>query len=182
MNMPQENRYIAKSQPDLDWSQIKETVMMLNLAVAQIGKAMNDGDDSINTLTDSFAAMSAKTAIISETIAQLPDGETKDTVLNHCQSISQQMHAAIVAFQFYDMLSQRLNHVSRSLSSLGDLVDSNSIYNPYEWRELQEKIRAKYPNETDKLMFDAILNGATIEEALNMQPKADEDQNDIELF
>lgn len=31
----------------LDWSQVRETVRMINLAVAQIEMSMNEGDDSI---------------------------------------------------------------------------------------------------------------------------------------
>lgn len=169
-------------QPDLDWSQIRETVMMLNLAVAQIGRAMNDGDESINTLTDSFTSMTGKTAMIAEAGNQLADGELKDAILQNCQSVSEQMQTAIVAFQFYDMLSQRLNHVGNSLNSLADLVgDPARLFNPFEWRGLQEKIRAKYPNEQDKKMFDAVLNGASIEEALNIKSDVN-DPDDIELF
>ena len=40
--------------PDLDWSQIRETVMMLSLALAQIERSMTDGDDSVNALTELF--------------------------------------------------------------------------------------------------------------------------------
>ncbi len=170
-------------QPDLDWSQIRETVMMLNLAVAQIGRAMRDGDDSINTLTESFTGMSDKIAKIAEAGSKLPEGELKETILRNCESVSQNTQSAIMAFQFYDMLSQRLDHVSLSLTSLCELVgDNNKLFNPFAWHELQKKIRSKYPTEQDKLMFDAILKGASIAEALDLSNKPEDGEDEIELF
>ena len=38
--------------PDLDWSQVRETVMMLNLAIAQISGTLKDGDESVASLAD----------------------------------------------------------------------------------------------------------------------------------
>ena len=40
--------------PDLDWSQLKETILMLNLAVAQIDQSMNEGNASVEALAGSF--------------------------------------------------------------------------------------------------------------------------------
>ena len=47
----------TSANPDLDWSQIRETVAMLNLAVAQIAGTLTEGDDSVRTLVDSFTSM-----------------------------------------------------------------------------------------------------------------------------
>jgi hypothetical protein len=168
--------------PDLDWSQIRETVLMLNLAVAQIGRAMNDGDESVGTLTNSFTTMAGNTSIIAEAGEKLPDSPEKDAILSHCQQVTSQMQSAIIAFQFYDKLTQQLNHAGDSLASLAELVSTpGSLYSPYEWRGLQEKIRSKYTNESDKKMFDAILNGATVEEALQ-QALSEDASEDVELF
>lgn len=43
--------------PDLDWSQVSETVRMLNLTVAQISMARYEGEDSVGALTSSFTRM-----------------------------------------------------------------------------------------------------------------------------
>lgn len=47
----------AASASDLDWSQIRETVKMLNLAIAQVGGSQKNGDASVSTLTDSITFM-----------------------------------------------------------------------------------------------------------------------------
>ncbi|MCG5515038.1 MULTISPECIES: hypothetical protein [unclassified Ectothiorhodospira] len=170
------------ARPDLDWSQVRETVMMLQLAVAQIERTMRDGNDSVETLTASFTHMVGKTQVIHAAADGLEDSQEKQSILENCSAVESSMSDAIVAFQFYDRLSQRLSHIGNSLEGLAELVsDSRRLYNPYEWSGLQSAIRAKYTNEPDRAMFDAMLAGASIEEALKHSEPSSRD-DDIELF
>ncbi len=156
--------------------------MMLYLAVSQIRRSMSDGEESIGGLTDSFTSMAGSASVIADAGSQLPDSEEKKIVLNKTQEISAQMRSAISTFQFYDKLNQRLNHVCNSLDSLSELVgDPSKLFSPFEWRGLQEKIRSKYTSESDKLMFDALIKGATVEEAIDLS-SSKEDSGHVELF
>lgn len=180
MNMPSN-----AARPDLDWSQVRETVMMLNLAVAQIVHSLQDGNESVATLGDSFTTMAGHIEMARLAAAQLVKSSEKDTVMSNCGAAAEKMQQAIVAFQFYDRLSQRLSHVANSLASLGSLVaDQSRLYNPYEWRGLQEKIKSRYTLETERHMFEAILNGASVEDAMRLIDEAETKQgdDDIELF
>jgi len=173
--------------PDLGWSQIRETVMMLNLAVAQIEKSMSGGDDSVTALAESFTSVVGNTEVIAQAARSLPEGEEKSTIEAHCKSVTERVQAAIIAFQFYDILAQRLSHVSYSLAALAMLInDPKKLYNPYEWFGLQEMIKSKYTLDADKAMFDAIINGASVEEALKIseeyKTKAKEKDDHIEMF
>ncbi|MDM8516422.1 hypothetical protein QUF76_09500 [Desulfobacterales bacterium HSG16] len=185
----------SSANPDLDWSQVRETVLMLNLAAAQIEQAMRDGDDSVTALAGLFTSMMDNARAISSAAEKLPEGEVKDTVTENYEDISQKMNTAIVAFQFYDKLAQRLAHVCESLSYLGELIgDYHRLYSPREWNGLQELIKSKYNNEEDRKMFQAILDGSSVEEALKCgetgqdkdSEKESEDDNDdhgnVELF
>lgn len=168
--------------PDLDWSQVRETVLMLTLAVAQIESAMGEGDNSVQTLTDSFIGMVEHINNIEKTLAKFPDGPIKETILKNSVATSDKIQASIVAFQFYDKLQQRLQHTAYSLTGLSDLVsDPSRLYNPFEWKKLQDYIRSKYTLPADKAMFDAILHGKTIEEAMNAS-REDHGDNEIEFF
>lgn len=177
----------AKS-PDLDWSQVKETVLMLNLAVAQIEKTLNEGDDSINTLMETFSSLVGGVQAISMAAENLRETPEKETILANVEPAAEKINSAIVAFQFYDKLTQRLNHVSNSLDALGKLIESPvRLYNPYEWHGLQAMIKSKYTIEQDRKMFEAILNGSTVAEVLSEHntesPVQDDDNdNDVELF
>lgn len=175
--------------PDLDWSQIRETVKLLNLAVSHIEESMHVGDDSIDALTDSFTTMAGDLQSIHKTIEDLPDSvdnEFRDEIENKCDSLKTQVHNAIIAFQFYDRLIQKLTHVSHSMDTMADLIiEPTRLFNPHEWSALQEKIRSSYTMESERLMFDAVMNGSSVQEAMDMAEKKDGTHGqtgDIDLF
>lgn len=152
--------------PDLDWSQVRETVRMLNLAVAQIKATLMDGDESVGALTDSFTSMASAIATIQSAVVQQPS-EVSAFVTETCTALSSKIHAAIIAFQFYDKLSQKLAHVSDSLTGLGEVVSDNAkLYNPGAWHALQNVIRAGYSVEDERMVFDAMMKGASLDDAL----------------
>lgn len=185
MPVPDTSTPSAAEQPDLDWSQVRETVLMLQAATAQIQASMTDGGESVAVLTELFASMAGKTRMIGDAAQQLPASSEQLTIESAQQGLEQRIQSAIVAFQFYDTLTQRLQHVVSSLNSLADLVDDRErLYNPYEWNGLQELIKSSYTFEADRAMFTAILNGASVGEALKIaSAKSDEhDSGDVEFF
>jgi len=168
--------------PDLDWSQVRETVLMLNLAMARLTHAMRDGDDSVDTLGHSFTKMAGHVSFMQDTVSEMAEGETRNNLLEHCASIRGQVDTAIMAFQFYDRLTQRMQHVSYSLDGLAELVNTpHRLYNPIEWKALQETIRSNYTLDSDKKMFESLLQGESIEDIMKVA-KESSGQNEIELF
>ena len=174
--------------PDLDWSQIRETVLMLELSATQIDAAMKDSHASVNTLSLAFTSMAETLSRINDSIKSLPDngeaGAVKKAVTEDADHVTSMINQAIIAFQFYDKLVQRLDHVCLSLSNMGDLVtDRSRLFNPDEWVKLQESIRAKYTTDEERIMFQAVLNGVPVEQAVE-QFFASRKANspDIELF
>ncbi len=119
--------------------------------------------------------------------------DVKATIIDNCTMIGETMHQVIIAFQFYDKLTQRLSHVTSSLGALADLVsDVRRLYNPYEWLGMQEKIKSRYTMEEERLMFDAMMEGKSVKQALAIYLRAMEEkkqkalesdsEEDIELF
>lgn len=181
---------IAKA-PDLDWSQISETVRLLHLTVAQMEVAMGESDDSISHLTDSFTVMMKSEKAIRSTAESIPEtGETvqqKQLIIDICDQVDAKLQMAIVAFQFYDKLTQRLSHASGSLANLAKLVqDPARLYNPEEWSALQDEIKSKYTMKEEHAMLEAVINGIDVNQVVHdyMQRIRDEviEENDVELF
>ena len=182
----------TSANPDLDWSQLKETVVMLNLAIAQIKQSLHEGDASVDTLANSFTALATNLNDIQQTIDHIDDAKHPDNekvkliIQGSAATASDKVQSAIVAFQFYDKLTQRLDHVSSSLAGLTELIsDPASLYSPPQWRALQESIRGKYTMEEERKMFDKVLAGLPIDQVLSefkteMLDNAQDD--DIELF
>lgn len=183
----------TSSHPDLDWSQLKETIVMLNLAVTQIDQSMNEGNSSVSTLSTSFTGLATNLSDIQSSVAQLGQkGESSEKmkliIEGSTSTALDKVHSAIIAFQFYDKLSQRLDHVSQSLSSLTALISNpTELYSPIAWQGLQETIRSKYTMEEERQMFDKVISGVPIEEALiefkqDMANKTASEEDEIELF
>jgi hypothetical protein len=182
----------TSANPDLDWSQIKETILMLNLAVAQIDQSMHDGNASVDTLASSFTALATNLNDIQSSIENIESGDNTDNnkvkliIQGSTTTATDKVNAAIVAFQFYDKLTQRLDHISQNLNSLTQLIsDPNSLYSPPKWQELQNAIRAKYTMDEERKMFDKVLSGITIEEAIkefNEEISSNSPEEDVILF
>ena len=173
----------GKKSKQMDWSHVKETVKMLNLSVARLEHAMSDGEDSVETLTDSFTSLAASISTMGTAASDLPESDIKDTILRNWNSVSDKVHSSIIAFQFYDKLTQRLVHISKTLAEMTALVESDErINDPYEWKGLQEMIKSKYTLDSDIAMFDAILAGKSVEEILKEARESYKEDNDIELF
>jgi hypothetical protein len=174
--------------PDLAWSQVRETVVMLELAAGQIEAAMRDSNASVDILTDSFTSMAGYMRMIGDSINGLKDTSNnegvRENLLGATDQVSNMIHQAIIAFQFYDKLVQRLGHVCTSLGDLSGLVCStHKLYNPQEWVDLQGRIKAKYTTEEERLMFEAVLKGTPVAEAIHAYMEAMKNKNDdIELF
>lgn len=174
--------------PDLDWSQIRETVMMLDVAVAQIRNSMAEGDASVTTLGTSFTFMMEQIQVVDQLAAFLPAGPEREHLASISQSVAAKMDDVVTSFQFYDKLVQRLSHVCNSLDQLANLVaDTSRIYNPRAWAAVQELIKSRYTVDADRRMFDAILQGSTVEQALALASEMTEatrcqSVTDIELF
>lgn len=178
--------------PDLDWSQVRETVLMLELAAGQVDAAMRDSNASVEVLTDTFTSLADTLQLIEAAVATLPDtvgnGLVKSEIQGNTRLIAEKVHHAIIAFQFYDKLVQRLDHVCQSLGGLSAIVgDKGKLYNPQSWVALQEQIRSKYTMTEERAMFDAVMHGKTVEEALAeymdvRMKEVEESGGEIELF
>lgn len=180
----------TSSRPDLDWSQVKETVLMLKLAAAQVEFSMRDGSKSVDVLSDSFTSMASSMQAIDVVVQQLISqqdlgGEKRDIMVRHCESVSARVQQTIVAFQFYDKLVQRIDHVVQSLSQLAELVGEPSrLYSPLEWQRLQLAIRDRYTMAQERELFDALMNGEDMQTVLARLQQMTQVQanNDVEMF
>ncbi|MER2490525.1 hypothetical protein [Catenovulum sediminis] len=137
-----------------------ETARLLSLSVAQIYLGLTDGDSSVDSLIQSFKALA-------ECNQQLADKSSSQPAEKLTNVMAEHIDNAIVAFQFYDRLCQRLQHVSTGLSDLGDLLESrDKIDNPEHWALLREKIKQQYSIADEHQLFEQIMQGASVEEAI----------------
>ena len=175
-------------EPDANWSQVKETVLMLKLAAAQVEFSLSDGSSSVDILTTSVTGIASSIKEIELSALDIFEKynvskEDQQAVESNCLMVSGNMQKAIVAFQFYDTLVQRMEHVINTLSELGDLVsDPEKGYAPDQWKALQEDIRGRYTMEKERELFDAILNGEDMDGIKRKMHEVASSDDNIELF
>jgi len=186
----------SSQQPDLDWSQARETITMLCLATAQIEAALRDASMSVDALADSFTKIAGNSQHVLETAKKIEEEESSSSHHAELTTSATKLHteikSSIVSFQFHDRVSQKLSHVNRSLSLVADIIgDSDRLFQPSEWRNIQDEISKSYTLECERLMFQKILEGSTIKEALSLYEHNDinsaapsdlDDDGDVELF
>lgn len=170
--------------PDPDWSQVRETVKLLTLSAAQVDIILQEGDLSVNTLTESFTDIVESMQAINNHLLSLDTSDTRDQALACCAETKAKIQTAIIAFQFYDRMQQCLQHVTSNLRGLSKLVESpERLYNPNEWQAFQNQIRSRYTMESEKMMFDAILQGESVDDAIAAKNAYQHNQSgDVELF
>ncbi|MDP2794386.1 MAG: hypothetical protein Q8O25_09960 [Sulfurisoma sp.] len=177
--------------PDLGWSQVRETVLMLELAAGQVDAAMKDSNNSVEVLTDTFTSLAKTLDLIEVAVSTLPDtvgnGMVKAEIQDNTRVVAQKVHQAIIAFQFYDKLVQRLDHVCHCLDGLSGLVsDKDRLFDPGEWVGLQGRIQSKYTMAEEHEMFAAVLAGMPVAQAIEQfmakRGEAAAGGGDIELF
>lgn len=158
---------------------------MLILSAIQVEDMLSEADLSVDTLTESFTSIVDHMQAINKHLLTLDSCSVRDEAIICCSETTEKIQASIIAFQFYDRMQQCLQHVTSNLKGLSELVESpDRLYNPNEWRKFQTQIRSRYTMESEKLMFDAIVEGKSIDEAIAIKNiHQEENQSDnIELF
>ena len=174
---------------------VRETIRMLFLAIAQIEIALSESDDSVEHLTNAFTSMVEHEAEISATARALTEKQGQNELHEKIQSsagvISQKTQESIIAFQFYDKLTQRLGHVSLAMEALSNLLDDKSRIDRNEaWLELQAAIKSKYSMREEHELFEAVIKeGEDVRAAIRRyyethqkQDTAQPADDDIEFF
>jgi len=169
---------------------ISETIESLpktDAVIGNISTAKEKISKALEIVGDGSGSEELKDALAALEESILPEQETLDTLSMNCMTASMQMQDTIIAFQFYDRLSQRLHQIVKSLTAMSQLIaDRQRLHNPYEWVELQENIKSRYTIEADRIMFDALLAGAEISEALDIanqyEVEEEGEEDSIELF
>lgn len=152
-----------------DWTPEQQIAHMLDLCEAQMESALSESDVAVDALIKAFSGLVDTARCVSAMTETLPPElrQAANKGLNQqIEAITKQMAAAVVAFQFYDKLTQRLGHVRYSLSTLSMFVgDRAQTTQRDQWRQLFMTLRSLYRTEEERQIFNMMVEGATADEA-----------------
>jgi hypothetical protein len=186
MNQPASNRNARST-----CSPEQETALLLELCEAQIDAALRDSDKSVEVLTNVFFQLIAAIDSLGETAKQVgasapsqtASGQptTHDELRERCGNVTEQINSAVVAFQFYDKLTQRLDHVRHSLTTLALFVcDSDKSRHSDQWVKMRSSLRRLYRTAEERKIFESIAGPPDDSETSSPQNFAPE--SSVELF
>lgn len=161
----------------------RETARMLEIAAVQIATTLRESDGAIGEMIDAITSLSAGIRSL-----QQPGGAGDDClpgtdIATFCQQAERDMHTAVVAFQFYDRLTQRLSHVRVNLESLARVILSPTREHPALWEQLRQRASSVYSLEQEQQMYNALINGMAPADLPEAGGAGRQDAgNDIELF
>ncbi len=160
--MSQAKPSAADNQPELKAAQLQQTLLVLRVATSQLLASLREADHSVQQLGEAFASMAQ--------------------VESH--AVSEPLQQATAALQFYDSLTQRVEHVAQSLQWLESLLaDPQQLNSSEAWQQLQQQIRSRYTMEHERVLFDAILAGEDAAQVMQvLQQPLHEARDEIELF
>jgi len=181
-----------------EWSPEQQIAHLLRLCDAQMESALCESDLAIDALIKVFTTVAeAVRALEPGTHTRAHAGAHTDAHSGasgpaqyqaQLDAVGRQMAGAVVAFQFYDKLSQRLGHVRHSLSSLARLVCDDAQSGQRErWQALFTQLRSAYRTEEERQIFRRIVDGASLDAAREHMQSATPARrpatgDDIELF
>jgi hypothetical protein len=146
--------------PDPSRSVEQQIAHMLDLCEAQMESALAESDEAVDSLIEAFTGIVESTRALGAATGQQAEVEQK------LERIRQQMGGAVVAFQFYDKLTQRLQHVRHSLSTLALFVcDREQARKQEQWRRLFTSLKRLYRTEEERQIFELMMQGASLEDA-----------------
>jgi molybdopterin converting factor small subunit len=174
-----------------EWTPEQQIAHMLGLCEAQMESALAESDQAVDTLIKVFTNLGDTVRELRQLSAELPpelrerlEGKLGERIA----AINNQIAAAVVAFQFYDKLTQRLGHVRYSLTSLAMFVcNRTQTTQRDQWQRLFSTLRRLYRTEEEREVFKLVLQGASADDARahseqQASKRAASNAGDIELF
>ena len=159
------------------WTPEQQIARMLLLCEAQMESALSESDVAVDELIKSFKGLI-------EAGQALGAQNDNTNLAQQLDALRQQTAAAVVAFQFYDKLTQRLGHVRYSLSTLALFVcDRNQTAQPEQWKRLLNTMRRLYKTEEERQIFQMIMDGIASDNPTPAPLAAEEAKaGEVELF
>jgi len=109
----------------VSWCNVRETIIMLYLSSAQVESSLREGTDAVYQLADSMMIIAESSEKLKDSLGRFKDGvdpSNLDSAKDSNATILAEIKHSVIAHQFHDRITQRLEHVTESLAKLCDLI------------------------------------------------------------
>lgn len=159
--------------------QQRQLAQLIHLAEAQIDVALRDGALSIDRIGESFAVIADNVGKISATVS---DAECNDTFQLQRAAIEQSVAESVMSFQFYDRLTQRMEHVREGLRAVASALEAGQLADDVVWKALMQETEQRFTMSSEAKVLQSVLQGGAVAQAVNSIADEENNEGDIELF
>jgi hypothetical protein len=166
-----------------------QITLLTRLAAAQIQVSVTEADREVNALTEAFTDIVEQDRALRDLVKELPENTElqgiKKSISEQTTALGSNVQNAIVAFQFFDRMCQRLEHSIQCLKELSDLELADVDSKISAISSIRENIYQSYSMEEERILFDAVLKRENFEDAIKVyrdSREQAEDEDDIEFF
>ncbi len=160
-------------------------VTLLQLAAAQLALSLKETEQPFDDLSKLFIEIVEGYNQIEGLI-----GSSNKDDINNLQTLHHatqtRVRNAIVDFQFYDRMTQRLQHIMGNIQDAIRVLEIKKQGNETEWNQIFERIEKSYTMREEAELFNSIRSGQGFESAVNsliaQTFKKDAIESEIELF
>ncbi|MDH5300075.1 MAG: hypothetical protein OEW58_01780 [Gammaproteobacteria bacterium] len=164
----------------------REIEQFLKVSQAEINLSLKDSAESIRELTKTFMDMVRDVHEIKVGLAGLKVAQTEQAAKANlekiCDTYLDKVQDSTVGFQFYDKLTQRLQHNVRSMNKMMQMLERQGGYDAAAWEQFRSDMKSRYNTEKDRLMFEALMEGKSIQTAISIAADARTGEGSVELF
>lgn len=134
-----------------------ELCCFVDLGIAQLEGAVREADTRMDRLAESMVRL--REAL--DQMAQLTDeGAPSEAYSDQIESMREHVATAVVALQFYDKLTQRIQHVRDGLVVPVANVEEKTERKSPHWDVLLDRVRQRYSMAEERVLFDFLITGA----------------------
>ncbi len=163
----------------------KNQVTLLQLAAAQLALSLNETEQPFDDLSKLFIQIVEGYNSMENLIGSTNQDDVQKLQTLH-QATQDKVRNAIVDFQFYDRMTQRLQHIMGNIQDAIKVLEIKSTSADVEWSSIFDRIEKSYTMREETELFDSIRKGEGFESAvkslIEQTYKKDAVESEIELF
>ena len=158
---------------------LQPCITQLKTAARRIQSALDEATPSVEQLGSAFTSIISNSRQLNRLTDAESNSETREDMQDFCDAIEKEAGQAIMGFQFYDRLSQRLGHVHESLQAISELLEDTDPHpNLEDWENLVVRIVDTLCLDDDRHQVASLLDHKI--DTRNSAGK--QDDSEIELF
>ena len=146
-------------------TKIANEVTLLHLAAAQLALSLKETEQPFDDLSKLFIEIVEGYNEIEGLIGSTSDSDVKKLQMLH-KDTQTRVQNAVIDFQFYDRMTQRLQHIMGNIQDAIGALEHSNIEDETEWNSIFERIEKSYTMQEEVELFHSIRRGEGFESAV----------------